>query len=753
MSLLLGALCACQLAVTAPDPNAGLTASQLVARARTARYQQDSVLSDYTAIARQRWTGAIGLAAMGGLGPLGRMRLAARFESVARMSWHHRHGAWAELIAARGVAPIAGEVEPGAMHDEMAFTIPYHPGRDRLWPMDEMIEALPGGVWIVHPLEAGSDSVYRFALGGPLTITLPDGRQIHLRELLVRPVRPDQRLIVGSLWLDLANGALVRAAYRPSVEIDLWPYMRPNFDEGDEAMIRKFGPFRGNVEEIVVEHGLYAGRFWLPRVRVAHAEGTAKGGRVTVSIEQTFEYERVNALARGVARAADSSEMDAEDDGHDNRWHGFNWRSGGIDDRPCRERGDLPTEPFPGDSLTRKTTFRTSTLEGVRLRVLLPCDRDELVNSPELPASIYSPSDELFTEVDLERVRKEATAALAISNQADWSPQPTTFRYGADDGLLRYNRIEALSAGIRAERMLGNGYMYDATLRLGVADLEPNGELLIRRSSGHSRLRAGAFRRLEVANDWGVPLGLSSSLGALLLGRDDHMYHRTLGVELGGATARITGRGAYSWRLFAERHDSASVGTSFSIARTIAGTDFAPNAAAVEGVFAGAAAAASFTFGLDPERTQFSAVFKGEGAGGELGYGRASAEFRLAQGLGDARSATLTAAGGSSVGTLPVQRGWYLGGAQTIHAHRVGAAVGDAFWMARAELTKGMPLIRPILFADAGWAGDRNAWNSTDRLFAAGIGMAALDGLLRFDLSRAMDASNRWSFDVFLEVR
>ena len=25
----------------------------------------------------------------------------------------------------------------------------------------------------------------------------------------MRPVRPDQRLIVGSLWLDLANGALV----------------------------------------------------------------------------------------------------------------------------------------------------------------------------------------------------------------------------------------------------------------------------------------------------------------------------------------------------------------------------------------------------------------------------------------------------------------------------------------------------------------------------------------------------------------
>lgn len=151
--------------------------------------------------------------------------------------------------------------------------------------------------------------------------------------------------------------------------------------------------------------------------------------------------------------------------------------------------------------------------------------------------------------------------------------------------------------------------------------------------------------------------------------------------------------------------------------------------------------------------TQFSAALKAEAAGGETNYARASLEMRLARGLGRGLLGSVSGGAGSALGELPPQRGWYLGGAQTVHAHRVGAAAGDAFWMARAELTKGIPLIRPIIFADIGWAGDRRAWNSTDRLLAAGFGAAALDGLLRFDVSRALDASRRWSFDVFVELR
>ncbi len=754
MSFLLGALCACQIALAAPDT--ALTARELVARARTARYQQDARLSDYLAIARQRWSASIGLAAAGGFGPIGRMRLGARFETVARMGWHHKNGAWAELIASRAVAPIVGEVEPDVADDGIVLTLPYYPGRDRLWPMTEMLDALPGaeGGWIRHPLEAGSDSIYHFSLGGPLTITMPGNRQIRLRELLVRPVRPDQRLIVASLWLDISDGSLVRAAYRPSVAVDMWPYMEPNFDRDDRQTIQRFGPFRGNVEEIIVESGFYAEGFWLPRVRIAHAEGTAKGGRVTISIEQTFEYEHVGALAPGEVQAPAPDSLRA-DDGYGDYSRYQEWREGRGrgEDRPCRETGDTSSLAFSRDSLPHVRGLRTREVDGVRVRVFFPCERATLLNSKALPGTIYSPSDELFTQHDLTRLREETVQSLAISSQAAWEPQKPILHYGLENGLLRYNRIEALSAGLGVERLLGKGYTLDAVARIGVGDLEPNGELRIRRSSGHSELRAGAFRRLDVANDWGTPLGLSASLGALLLGRDDWMYHRALGVELGGTHHRISGGPVIAWRLFAERHDSAAVETGFSFAGRVAGTDFAPNVAARVGTYAGGAATIAVAGGVDPMGTQFSGVLKAEAAGGELNYVRASLEMRLAHGLGRGLLGSLSGGAGSSLGELPPQRGWYLGGAQTVHAHRVGAAAGDAFWMARAELTKGIPLIRPIIFADIGWAGDRRAWNSTDRLLAAGVGAAALDGLLRFDVSRALDASRRWSFDVFVELR
>jgi hemolysin activation/secretion protein len=103
---------------------------------------------------------------------------------------------------------------------------------------------------------------------------------------------------------------------------------------------------------------------------------------------------------------------------------------------------------------------------------------------------------------------------------------------------------------------------------------------------------------------------------------------------------------------------------------------------------------------------------------------------------------------------LPAQRGFYLGGPQTVHAHRVASASGNAFWFARAELTRGTPIIRPTLFADLGWAGDRAMFTqSSAEIAAVGIGAAALDGLVRFDISRAVRGGNRWGFDLFIDLR
>ena len=138
--------------------------------------------------------------------------------------------------------------------------------------------------------------------------------------------------------------------------------------------------------------------------------------------------------------------------------------------------------------------------------------------------------------------------------------------------------------GIEAEVVRLDGAVENA-VRLGVADLIPNAELSLSRTDGRSTVRAGAFHRLAVANDdWGNPLTLGASLGAALYGRDEGLYYRTYGLELGGTRpAPFGARGGWNplrgatlgWRLFGERQRGASV----EVRSGALGPAFAPNVA------------------------------------------------------------------------------------------------------------------------------------------------------------------------------
>ncbi len=750
-------VCACPLAAPL---DAQESAASLLLKARQQRYQQDSALSDYRVIARQRWSGGIGLASASGLGPAGRMRLAARFETVARMYWHHRHGAFAELLASRGVAPIDGEIEPSVMTDDIAFTLPYAVGRDQLWPISELKESLPGEpVWITHPLEDGSDSLYTFRLGGSLAITLPSGRRVALRELYVTPRRPHERLIVGSLWLDEATGALVRAAYRPSEALDLEPLIAKEIGEQDMEAFSKLGPFRGNVEEVVIEHGLFAERFWLPRTRLVYAEGTAKMGRITISIEQSFSYEAVHAIASASPDAAtmrDAARGSRGERASSGRVRDYDhyvngWPVNGF--RHCRD-GGLDAPPLSVDSLAQLTGITERRVAGLRLRVVFPCSREQLDRSPLLPPSIYDPSEELFTETDLDGLRREVEGAVAMSRQADWAPQPVRYSYGIDEGMLRFNRIEGLSAGIHAQRALGSGYTVMGWARLGVADWQPNAEVALERGSGSLLLRAAAYRRLEAANDWGAPLGLAASTGALLFGNDYGMYYRAHGAELVGVRHRVSSGTTFAWRAFVERQETAEREHDFALAHLVDRRDFAPNIVATSGGYAGLRTRLAGTVGNDPRRAQVSGELVLEGATGPLRYARTRGEARVARRLNERTLAAVVLASGTSSGRLPRQRQFFLGGPWTLHAHRVGDVMGEAFWFARGEVGRDDEFVRTSLFYDLGWAGARQDFaRSASRSSAAGAGFSILDGLMRLDVSARLEGRPRWGLDLFLDIR
>jgi len=728
--------------------------SALVERARSARYQQDSALGRYEAIARQRMSARLGIARNLGVGPISPERLAARFESVAKVGWDYSRGAWGEVLGRRSVVPLMGLIDPEAQDgdDDVALVFPYHPGRDQLWPVTELGDALPRAHWIEHPLAEGADSLYVFSLGDSLRIKLPDGSAVQLREIRVRARRPEARLIVGSLWVDIARGSLVRAAYRPSVAMDLWPLMEREIGRDDRSKVKKFGPFTGIIREIIVEHGLYQGRFWLPRTRIANAEGTAKGASVSFSIEQTFEYQSVSAVPAGAITAREAAIADV--DPRTGRVRLPPWRGVQQRRRKCRPTGDSTSAKWSADSLVVDDELSVMYAEGVRVRVLMPCDLSTLATSPTLPKSIYGSDEELFPTTDLSALRADAERALGMSEQAEWHPQRPAYHYGLENGQLRYNRVEGLSAGVMGERTMGKGYTESGMIRASTADRQINAEVSMQRSNTRADVAGTLYRRLSASNDWENPLGLGSSISAALFGRDDGFYYRSLGAELTGARRSADEGPVVTWRLFGERQDSAPVRTHRSLANTLNGNQFTPNIQARAGMYWGGSAGLGFAWGANPSGTRLSGGSRLEAATGEANFARFSTEIATSRGLGRGTQGSLTASGGMSVGSVPVQRLWYLGGAHTVRGHAPGAMVGDAYWFGRAEVAKGHPLVRPSLFADIGWAGDRAKFSRPGTpLSGAGLGAALLDGLVRLDVARGLERGGGWRVDFYLEVR
>ncbi|HLZ46178.1 MAG TPA: hypothetical protein VKQ05_10930, partial [Gemmatimonadales bacterium] len=80
------------------------------------------------------------------------------------------------------------------------------------------------------------------------------------------------------------------------------------------------------------------------------------------------------------------------------------------------------------------------------------------------------------------------------------------------------------------------------------------------------------------------------------------------------------------------------------------------------------------------------------------------------------------------------------------------AESGDAFWRARLELANRWPAARGVLFVDVGHAGPREQLSLSRPLTGVGIGASFLDGLLRFDLTRATRAPTGWRLDFYTDA-
>jgi hypothetical protein len=699
-------------------------AKSLLLAARDARLQQDTTLTGYDAKTYERMSAGLGFKR------IGRDRLAMRAERSAHVIWSKGGPAYIEITGKRMASPMFN------VDDDDDFNgptpIPYFPGRETLWAGSGLAKADIDASEIIHPLAKGAEAYYTYAIGDSVSFQLPGGKPINLVELLVRPRAPKWNVALGSLWFDASSSRLVRAVFRMAEPMDIWAIADEDEDDPEDRppgwVKGMISPLRAQVTAVTVEYGLHEGRFWMPRLQAL--EGSAQAGplRVPFKIEQSFTYNSVNgSLPKPVPQIA------VGDTARDSVSRAA---------RIARRRSEC------SESGARTRTIRRNE-SGLPMIIRTPCDTASLAHSPDLPKSIYDDGEEVFGKTELAALEDLISKALPLDAQPGWFPQKPVLTYGLSQ--TRFNKIEGLSSGIAVKQSLGMGYTVRGSARIGVADWQPNAELGLWRTNGRSSLALNGYRRLASANDWSDPFALGSSLSALLFGRDEGFYYRTAGIELAGTpddSASVT------WRLFAENHADADKKTNFSLAKTFGGDGFSDNFNSDGGNVVGFAAEKHVSRGVDPHGLRLFAAARTEGAMGSFDYGRGMLDVTVSRGLTKSFDGALTLSGGSSIGEVPVQRQWFLGGSQTVRGQDAGASIGDAFWMGRAELGTRAVGFKPVVFYDVGWAGSRENWGSQARPISGfGVGASMLDGLVRFDVARGIYPEKKIRANLYVEAR
>ncbi|MEP7346186.1 MAG: hypothetical protein ABI877_13010 [Gemmatimonadaceae bacterium] len=743
-------------------------ARSLLLRARDARMKQDTSLLSYDASAYQRLSVGMGFRAFG------KERLLFRTENASRVQWSRRAGTHVDLKGKRAIFPMM-DADDGDINGDDFSPVPYYPGREALWIGSGIAKSEVDEREMIHPIALGAEAYYRYALGDSVRYTLPDGKVIRLVELRIAPRRPEWRLSVGSFWFDDATAQLVRAAYRLAVPMNIWQVAdeeikrdaaetrargeTPDPDDEVPRWVKGFmSPMEANLEGVTIEYGLYGGRFWLPRTQYAEGWARASFMRIPFKIEESFKYAEVNGVDTlptiPTSRVSLMDSLFGKDYG--------SWKS--LSKEEKRERARTYDN---ADSLRRSQqnlgraascksgdhwTRREERGDGaITVLVRVPCDTTLLVNSPELPKSIYDAGEQLFGSAD----RDELMKSLNFSLQPGWAPQPVVLTYGLP--MTRYNRVEGLSSGVNGTMQLGQGYALDGTARLGTGDWVPNAEFGMSRSNGRHTWRAGAYQRLAVANDWGAPLSFGSGFGAFAYGRDDGFYFRSLGMELERFATRENGT---RLRLFAERQRTATPTTTFNLSKALGGASaFGPNVRAEKGSALGSGVRDVRNFGLDPAGWRLFSDVRLEGGwfipsdSSGRAFGRSGADLTVSHGLLSSAAVGVTIGGGISSGA-PEQRQFFLGGTQSVRGQLAGAGFGEAYWLTRLELAATRGTVRPVVFGDLGWAGQRSDFSHPGRpLSGAGVGLSILDGLFRFDVARGIYPRNKLRFDAYLEAR
>ena len=125
--------------------------------------------------------------------------------------------------------------------------------------------------------------------------------------------------------------------------------------------------------------------------------------------------------------------------------------------------------------------------------------------------------------------------------------------------------------------------------------------------------------------------------------------------------------------------------------------------------------------------------------------------------FGGVRGATFRVKAGYAGSDLP-QLAFRAGGLNTVRGFEYGALRGRAFWAAQVDVSPLTSHLRPVLFIDAGWAGQPDDFFTGGTLVGGGIGLSIYSPLLRstlfrIDLSHSISpvTGAKWRFDIVMQ--
>ncbi len=719
-----------------PGPYQDATAAALHSAALANRERRDEQVIQYTAVVRQRIAAALRT-------PL-KDRTLYRAEAAHRVVWNRDGGLIVQALALREQTP-GGVVErdDDGPEDLGLFDSAFDPMNDRLLfgladRDDDLGNPDDDDFWFEHPLYAEWRDAYRFTSGDTLTLSLPDGRRVRAIELQVVPVVASVHRMTGALWIEPETGALVRAVYRLSDTFDAMRDIAELREEEEAGSFRfvpgLFMPWTAEISIIAVDYSLWDFGVWMPRS--FRAEGVIGAGilKAPATFDVSYEMESVTTEA---------SLIDSEVTEHD-----------GVPEVHFRTRSEAMAyfnSLVFGGSVPYTVQAELGRVDGRPTTYLLPADLAFLERSPELPPPVWQDAPGFASGAEID----EYFDGLANLPQAPLPRVPATLRWGLQrPDLVRYNRVEALSLGMRGQvrphTPVGPLSM-TATARLGIADLHPNANVEIARETIERRVSLHGYHELATIDERARHFGIGNSLMAATVGRDDGDYYRRTGgmVEW---TPPTSDRRSFRIRGYAEYHEGVDVETAFSLFHATSDTwTFRPNIAADTGWEYGASVEISPWWGTDPNLTQGGLDVFVQGGLGDFEYARSSLVGHLVFPLPAQMRFALEAGAGTSWGSPSVQRLWYVGGPSTLRGYDPRLAGGQSFGRGRVELARGESFGRISLFSDLAWAGERSDVRFDDAFYSVGVGLSLLDGLIRFDGAWGLVRPKGFRFDAYLD--